>query len=396
MKKAYFDHNATTPLDPRVLDEMLPYFKEQWGNPSSVHEWGQEARYGVEKARARLAKLVGASEDNLVFTSGGTEANNTVLLSVARKFAGQGCHMVTSSIEHPAIYRCLARLESEGLVETTYLDPDPSGAVDPRAFEEAIGPNTRLFSLMYANNETGAVQPVKEVARIAAKHGILMHTDTIQALGKVPFDLGEMGLDFASFSAHKLYGPKGIGALYFRDRERVVPLLSGGGQEMKLRSGTENVAGIVGFGAAAELSRIELEAERARLMDLRARLEARLKREIEGVYVCAAEAERLPGTLCACFEGVFGTYVVLDLAEEGVAVSSGSACSANKSEPSHVLLAMGMEPDLAQGAVRFSLGRRTTAEQVDLVADATARVVAKQRAHPPQLDEELDLLSICD
>ncbi len=396
MKNAYFDHNATTPLDPRVLDEMLPYFKDQWGNPSSVHAWGQEARYGVEKARVRLAQLVGVSEENLIFTSGGTEANNTALLSVARRFVGQGCHIVTSSIEHPAIYRCLARLEAEGLVETTYLDPDPSGAVDPRAFADAIGPNTRLFSLMYANNETGAIQPVEEVARIAAERGILMHTDTIQALGKVPIDLGSINLDFASFSAHKLYGPKGTGALFFRDREQVVPLLAGGGQEMKLRPGTENVAGIVGLGAAAELSRLELETESARLADLRGRLQARLEGEVGGVVPCAAEAARLPGTLCVCFEGVYGTYVVLDLAEEGIAVSSGSACSSNKSEPSHVLLAMGIEPDLAQGAVRFSLGRLTTSEQVDLVAETTARIVSKQRAHPPQMEEALDLLSICD
>jgi cysteine desulfurase len=396
MKRAYFDHNATTPVDPAVVDAMIPYLREQWGNASSVHEWGKEARYGVEKARRQVANLAQVPEDNLIFTSCGTESNNTVLVSVAKRFASEGCHIITSSIEHPAIYRCLGRLESEGLAEVTYLNPERNGMVDPGKVEGAIRTNTRLISIMWANNETGALQPIEEIARLARKRGIFTHSDTIQALGKVSLDLEGAGLDFASFSAHKLYGPKGVGALYFKDRETILPLLQGGGQEMKLRPGTENVAGAVGFGTAAALSAAAVDEEPERLRALRTRLENRLTTELEGTYVCAEEASRLPGTLCVCFERVYGTYVVLDLADEGIAVSSGSACSANKSEPSHVLLAMGIEAQLAQGAVRYSLGRRTTQEEVDLVAEATIRIVEKQRAHPPFQEEELDLLSICD
>jgi cysteine desulfurase len=394
--KAYFDHNATTPLDPVVLEAMLPYLKDKFGNASSVHEWGRDARYGVEKARQQVARLAGVPEENLIFTSCGTESNNTVLQSVARRYAGEGCHIITSSIEHPAIYRCLSGLESKGAVEVTYLDPDRSGVVDPAAIEDAVGPYTRLISLMCANNETGAVQPIEQAARIAKARGILMHSDTVQALGKIPLDLDAIGVDFASFSAHKLYGPKGVGALYFASREGFAPLLQGGGQEMKMRPGTENVAGIVGFGAAAEIGVSVGKDEAERLGKLRDRLQRRFESEVEGTYVCAADAERLPGTLCVCFPGVYGTYVVLDLAEEHIAVSSGSACSANKSEPSHVLLAMGIAVELAQGAVRFSIGRFITEEQVDRVAEVTARIVARQRAHPPHLEETVDLLAICD
>jgi len=395
-KIVYLDHNATTPVDPAVLEAMLPYLTENFGNASSVHAWGTEGRYGVEKARMQLASLVGASEDNIVFTSCGSESNNTVLNSVARKFEGKGCHVICSAIEHPAVYRCLDDLAKRGLVTVTYIIPQSSGAVASEDFEKAIQPDTRLFSLMYANNEMGAIQPVKEICAIARERGILTHSDSIQAIGKIPFNVSEIGLDFATFSGHKIYAPKGIGAYYVKDKSLITPLLHGGGQEMKLRPGTESVPMIAGLGAAAELCAKNLSAESAGLAEMRVRLEEALRREIEGVVVCAEGADRLPGTSCVCFEGVYGTYVVLDLADEGIAVSSGSACSANKSEPSHVLLAMGMEPEVAQGAVRFSLGRANTPDQIDVVVEKVAEIVQKQRAHPPQLELDIDLLSICD
>ncbi len=392
----YLDHNATTPLDGSALNAMLPYLTHEWGNPSSVHDWGVQSRYGVEKARLQVAQLAGVPENNLVFTSGGTEANNTILRSIALRFTGQGCHFISSSIEHPSVKRCLEQLIKEGLAEVSFLDPDRTGVVDPDAYREAVRPSTRLFCLMYANNETGAIQPVSEVWQVGREYDVPVFCDAVQALGKLPLKIASLGLEFMSFSAHKLYGPKGIGAIYAKDLSHLCPLFHGGGQEMNLRAGTENVAAIVGFGASAELAGRLLDSEGQFLRSLRDELETLLISRIPGVHVMTREVERLPGTLCVCFEGVFGTYVVLDLAEEGIAVSSGSACSANKAEPSHVLLAMGVEPQLAQGAVRFSLGRSTTPEQIRAAVEVIARVVAKQRMHPPRSGEMIDLRSICD
>ncbi len=395
-RAAYLDHNATTPLDEAVLQAMLPHLTGEWGNPSSVHEWGKQARYGVEKARLQAATLAGVPESCVIFTSGGTEANNTILRSVTRRHAGAGCHIAVSSIEHPSVLRCLEQLTQEGLTEVTYLDPDETGVVDPDAFREAARPTTRLFSLMSANNETGALQPIAELCRIGHELGISVHSDAIQAFGKVPLDIEALGLDYATFSAHKIYGPKGAGAFYVRDPGLLCPLLHGGGQEMNLRAGTENVAGIVGFGAAAEQSRERLDTEAASLQSLRDELESLLTHQIPDTHIIASEANRLPGTLCAAFEGIQATYVVLGLAEEGIAVSSGSACSVNKSEPSYVLLAMGIEPELARGAVRYSLGRSTTRDQIQLAARMTACVVSRQRTHPPHLEAGMDLHSLCE
>jgi len=397
MKKiAYMDHNATTPLDERVLEAMMPYLTDQYGNASSVHGWGQETRYGVEKGRLQVATLAGASEDNLVFTGGGTEALNTVLESVVRRNGPGNCRVVTSAIEHPAVDKYLKRLQADGKAKVTFINPKSNGVVSPTDFEDAIGDETTLVALMYVNNETGALQPVAEVCEITHKRGALMLTDTVQALGKVPLNVATLGVDYACFAAHKLYGPKGIGAIYFRDRSTIEPLFQGGGQEMKVRPGTENVASIAGFGKAAELSGTLMEEEADRLAGWRDNLQERLVKDIGGVHVCAGDVERLPGTLCVCFEGIMGTYFVLDMAEEGVACSSGSACAANKSEPSYVLLAMGMEPELAGGAVRFSLGRATREEHIDIVANTAAKVVENLRKNPPRAEDELDLRSICD
>ncbi len=395
-KKIYMDHNATTPVDPEVLEAMLPYLKECFGNASSVHDWGKEARYGVEKARMQIAQFLGVSSDTITFTSCGSESNNTILRSIARESSGQGCHILTSSTEHPCVYRCLEDLGSENRIEVTWLDPDSNGIIDPRRVAEEIRPDTRLVSMMLANNETGVVQPIQEVVDIAHSRGVLVHSDSVQAMGKIPIDLAELGLDFATFSAHKLYGPKGIGAFYAKDPSRVTPMIRGGGQENRLRAGTESVPFIVAFGAAAEKAGRVLKGEMAELTGMRDDLQNRLLEAFPDAVVCGKGVDRLPGTLCICFLGIFGTYLVLDMAEEGIAISSGSACSANQSKPSHVLLAMGIDSEVAQGAVRFSLGRSNHVGQIDEVAKMAIKRIQRQKDHPPQEEGDLDLLSLCD
>ncbi|MCA9412183.1 MAG: cysteine desulfurase [Candidatus Omnitrophica bacterium] len=395
-KKVYMDHNATTPVDPEVLEAMLPYLKDCYGNASSVHEWGKEARYGVEKARMQLGELLGVSESTLTFTSCGSESNNTILRSVASRFAGQGCHIIASAIEHPCIYRCLEDLENQAEVEVSWIEPDGNGVIHPDRIAEEIRMDTRLVSIMLANNETGVIQPIQKIAQMAHEKGIKVHSDTVQGVGKIPVDLEELGVDFATFSAHKLYGPKGIGAFYARDRSWITPMILGGGQENRLRAGTESVPMIVAFGAAAEKSKRVHQEEAELLVAMRDDLEKRLLESIPEALVCGKEAARLPGTLCVCFPGIMGTYLVLDMAEEGIAISSGSACSANQSKPSHVLIAMGIDSELARGAVRLSLGRANSPEQIEEVANTALRLIQNQKEHPPEEETELDLLSLCD
>ncbi|MCA9415362.1 MAG: cysteine desulfurase [Candidatus Omnitrophica bacterium] len=395
-KKVYMDHNATTPVDPEVLEAMLPYLKDCYGNASSVHEWGKEARYGVEKARMQLGELLGVSESTLTFTSCGSESNNTILRSVASRFAGQGCHIIASAIEHPCIYRCLEDLENQAEVEVSWIEPDGNGVIHPDRIAEEIRMDTRLVSIMLANNETGVIQPIQKIAQMAHEKGIKVHSDTVQGVGKIPVDLEELGVDFATFSAHKLYGPKGIGAFYARDRSWITPMILGGGQENRLRAGTESVPMIVAFGAAAEKSKRVQQEEAELLVAMRDDLEKRLLESIPEALVCGKEAARLPGTLCVCFPGIMGTYLVLDMAEEGIAISSGSACSANQSKPSHVLIAMGIDSELARGAVRLSLGRANSPEQIEEVANTALRLIQNQKEHPPEEETELDLLSLCD
>ncbi|MCB9783104.1 MAG: cysteine desulfurase [Candidatus Omnitrophica bacterium] len=395
-KKVYMDHNATTPVDPEVLEAMLPYLEDCYGNASSVHEWGKEARYGVEKARMQLGELLGVSESTLTFTSCGSESNNTILRSVASRFAGQGCHIIASAIEHPCIYRCLEDLENQAEVEVSWIEPDGNGVIHPDRIAEEIRMDTRLVSIMLANNETGVIQPIQKIAQMAHEKGIKVHSDTVQGVGKIPVDLEELGVDFATFSAHKLYGPKGIGAFYARDRSWITPMILGGGQENRLRAGTESVPMIVAFGAAAEKSKRVQQEEAELLVAMRDDLEKRLLESIPEALVCGKEAARLPGTLCVCFPGIMGTYLVLDMAEEGIAISSGSACSANQSKPSHVLIAMGIDSELARGAVRLSLGRANSPEQIEEVANTALRLIQNQKEHPPEEETELDLLSLCD
>lgn len=382
---AYLDYNATTPLDSRVLQAMLPCLQEEWGNPSSVHDWGQSARYAVEKARAQVADLVGVSDEHLIFTGTGSESICQVLHSVAKKWRGQSCHILTSAIEHPATLRSLEQLHQDGMIQYSTVLPEHSGWIDPKRVESMIRSDTRLISIMSANNETGIIQPLPEIADLARSRVIAIHSDMVQSLGKINLRFDDLQLDFASFAAHKIYGPKGIGALAFREKGDLIPLLHGGGQEMGLRAGTENTAGIVGFGAAAALCREFLPEEATRITRLRDQFEEQLKKKIDGLHILGADQTRLPGTSCICFEALLGTYLVQDLAAEGIAISSGSACRVGESKPSHILLAMGIDPELARGAVRFSLGRFTTEDEILQAAELTRRAVLQLRQNPEKI-----------
>jgi cysteine desulfurase len=375
----YLDHHATTPVDPRVVEAMLPFFTERFGNAASRHHrFGWEAGDAVERARRQLAALIGAGTKDIVFTSGATEANNLAIKGVASAARTKGDHMVTVATEHKAVLDPMRRLEQEGW-RVTVLPVGRDGLVDVAALAAAVTDRTVLVSVMAANNETGVLQPVRELAAVAHAKGALFHTDAVQAAGKVPFDVEALDVDLASVTAHKVYGPKGVGALYVRRRGRRVdltPLIDGGGQERGARSGTLNVPGIVGFGAAAEIAGAEMDAEAQRLGGLRTRLLDGLRAKVDGVTVNGAMDARLPGNLNVSFDGIDGEALLLGL--EDVAVSSGAACTA--AEPSHVLVAMGIPKDRALASLRFGLGRGTTVEDIESAVETVGAVVARLRA----------------
>jgi len=373
--RIYFDHSATTPLDPRVLDAMLPFLSGTFGNPSSAHSEGRKARAAVELARAQVAALIGADPSEIIFTASGTEADNLAILGAPH----DACrHVITSTIEHPAVLEPCRSLELRG-VRVTRLPVDGWGRVNPLSLREALGSNTCLVSIMTANNVVGTLQPIEELAQICKQHGVLFHTDAVQAAGKVPLDVKRVPIDLLSLSAHKLHGPKGIGALYVRRGVKLSPLVYGGGQESGLRSATENVAGIVGFGAAAELARQEISTEAARLTDLRKQILEGLRQTVPQAFLIGHPEERLPGHLClglAGQEDEIGRLIGL-LDEHGVAVSGGSACSSNHgSEPSKVLLAMGFEAERARGLLRITLGRFNSSTEVESFLEIFPRAVA--------------------
>jgi cysteine desulfurase len=375
-RRLYLDHNATTPLDPRVLEAMLPFLGEDFGNPSSLHWLGQRARGAVEEARARVAELVSADPSEIVFTSGGTESDNAALRGVSATARAPRCGIVCSAIEHHAVLNTAKALGSEGR-PVSIVRVGEAGAVDPRDLAAVVGDATALVSLMLANNETGVLQPVAEAARLAHERGALVHCDAVQGAGKVALDVRALDVDLLTLSAHKIYGPKGVGCLYARRGTRLAALVRGGGQERNRRAGTENVAGIVGFGAAAALAREALQADAVRVAALRDRLEARLlaipdaRRNGQGA--------RVPNTSNVSFAGVEAERLLIALDLEGIAVSTGAACAAGGVEPSHVLRAMGFPPERVESSLRFSLGRRTTEAEVDRAADVVATVVARQR-----------------
>jgi cysteine desulfurase len=376
----YLDYAATAPLLEESFEAMLPYLERDFGNPSSLYAAGREAKKGIEESREQVAEALGALPSEIIFTGGGTEADNLALKGAAFKNRGQGDHIVISRIEHHAVLHSAEWLERRGF-RVTHVPVSPDGVVDLNALEAALTPKTILVSIMLVNNEVGTVQPVADaVARIRGRCRALVHTDAVQALGKVRVDLDYLGVDLASFSAHKVGGPKGVGALFVRRKTPLEAVLHGGGQERDLRSGTPNVAGIAGFGAAAQIAAKEADQEAGRLAPLRDRLESDIKDSIERVQVNGAGAERVAATANLCIEGVEGESLLLMLDSEGVAASSGSACTSGSLDPSHVLTAMGIPKDLAIGSLRLSFGRGSTAADVDRVTAALPGIVERLRS----------------
>ncbi|MBX3227450.1 MAG: IscS subfamily cysteine desulfurase [Labilithrix sp.] len=395
----FMDYHSTTPVDPRVLEEMLPYFTEKFGNAASrSHAFGWTAEEAVDYARERIAKLAGASsEKEIVFTSGATESNNVALKGVAEFYKDKGNHIITTVIEHKAVLDTCKRLEKEGC-EVTYLPVNKEGLVDPEAVRAAITDKTILVSVMLANNEIGTVQPLEAIGKITREKGVLFHTDAVQGIGKVPFDVQKMNVDLASITAHKMYGPKGVGALYVRrskPRVRLVAQMDGGGHERGMRSGTLNVPGIVGFGKAAAIMLEDGPAENARILGLRERLRKKLQSGIEEAVVNGSLEHRLPGNLNISFSFVEGEAMMMAIKD--VAVSSGSACTSASLEPSYVLRALGVGDEMAHSSIRFGLGRWTTEEEVDYVAKLVTDKVVHLRNMSPLYEmykEGIDLKSV--
>ncbi|HZS52455.1 MAG TPA: cysteine desulfurase family protein [Bryobacterales bacterium] len=382
MERLYFDHNATTPVAAEVVEAMLPCFSQAYGNASSIHFFGQQAKLLLERARRQTASLLGCRPAEIVFTSGGTEANNLAILGVVRNSSRTRRHVITTAIEHPCVLDACRQLEREG-VEVTRVRVGSDGVVSPDDIRAALKPHTVLVSVMHANNEIGTVQPIQEISAAAHSAGVLMHSDGVQSAGKIPVDVRELGVDFYAFSGHKIYGPKGAGALYVRKTARLQSILFGGHQERGRRPGTENVAGAVGLGAAAELARRELLADAARLERLRDRLERAVLERIPFTGVNGAKARRVPNTTNIYFDCLEGEAMVIALDLKGMAVSTGSACSSGSVEPSHVLSAIGLDAARARASIRFSLGRQNTDEQVDALVEAVEAAAAHLRKLSP-------------
>lgn len=394
----YLDHNATTPCDPRVVEAMIPYFTEAYGNAASRnHPFGWKAEEAVDYAREQVAKLIGADPKEIIFTSGATEGDNLALKGVFEMYATKGNHIITCNIEHKAVLDTCKHLEKEG-AEVTYLDVSATGLVTPEQVEAAIKPNTILIALMYGNNEIGTVMPIREIGAIARKHGVLLFTDGVQAVGKIPVDVKADNIDLMAFTAHKMYGPKGVGALYVRrknPRVKVTAQMDGGGHERGMRSGTLNVPGIVGFGKACELAMNEMHQDAARLSKLRDKLETALLK-LEEAYVNGDPAHRLPHVSNISFKYVEGEGLMMGFNKD-IALSSGSACTSASLEPSYVLKALGLGDDLAHSSLRFGLGRYTTEEQIDYTIEAVSKTVTKLREMSPLWEmykEGIDLNSI--
>jgi cysteine desulfurase len=379
-RRVYLDHNASTPVHPEVVAAMVPYFSERFGNPSSVHGFGREARDGIEAAREQIAQFLRVGKDEVVFTSGGTESDNFAVKGVAAA-RGRG-HLITSRIEHHAVLRTGQTLERQGF-EVTYLPVDGFGMVDPDDVRRAIRPDTILVSIMHANSEVGTIQPVAAIGQTARERGVPFHVDAVQTFGKLPIDLDASGIDLLSFSGHKIYGPKGIAGLYVRKGTRMVAVQHGGDHERRRRAGTENVPGIVGLGKAVELRERDMADEAERLQALRDRLWEGVHGRVPDVRLNGHPTARLPGTCNLSFRDVESESIVLGLDLRGVAVSAGSACTSGNVEPSYVLVAMGVELPWAVGAVRCSLGRGTTAADIDHVIECLESVVAKLRELSP-------------
>ena len=379
-RRVYLDHNASTPVHPEVLAEMLPYFSDVYGNPSSIHGFGREAREGLDLARERVARFLKVSSQEIVFTSGGTESDNFAVKGLALA-KGKG-HLITSQVEHHAVLRACRALEAQGF-DLTCMGVDELGMVDPDEVRRAIRPDTLAISIMHANSEVGTLQPIEAIGRIAREHGIPFHVDAVQTFGKLPLDAEALGIDALSFSAHKIYGPKGVAGLFIRKGTKMVAVQHGGEHERRRRAGTENVAGIVGLGKAVELRAREMGAEGARIAALRDRLWDGIRARVPEVRLSGHPVERLPGTASLLFRHVESESIVLGLDLKGVGVSAGSACTSGNVEPSHVLVAMGVPLDWSMGAVRCSLGRSTSAEDIDYLVECVEPLVRKLRQAMP-------------
>lgn len=392
MKRIYLDHNATTPIRPEVLAAMLPYLTGEYGNASSIHAFGQNAREAVEQARSSVAALVGARAAEIMFTSGGTESDNHAILGAVAAAPGNRKHVITSAIEHVAVLDACKALAKSG-VDLTILPVDRDGRVDPEGVKNAIRSETVLITLMLANNETGTIEPIKEIgdigriAGIAADKGIAFHTDAVQAAGKIPIDVKDLGVDLLSISAHKINGPKGVGALYIRKGTRLAPLLYGGHSERDRRPGTEDVAAIAGMGKAAELARDGLIPESERIGALRDRLEHGLLARVPHAWVNGARARRVPNTSNLTFPFIEGESMVIALDLKGIACSTGAACSSGAVEPSHVLMALGLAPEDARATLRLSLGHQTTEDEIDFALETIPAVIERLRQLSPTFEK---------
>ncbi|MCP4399614.1 MAG: cysteine desulfurase NifS [bacterium] len=390
MKRIYLDYAATTPTDPEVVEAMLPYFSEQFGNPSSIHSFGQESKAAIEDAREQIASFLGAKPEEIIFTSGGTESSNLALKGVAYANEQRGKHIISTEIEHHAVLESCRFLEQHGF-SLSYLPVDRDGLLDPDDVKKALTDDTILISVMHANNELGTIEAIAEIGDIARERGICFHSDAVQTFGHIPVNVDELHVDLLSLSAHKLYGPKGVGALYVRKDTRLLPLLHGGEQERRRRASTENVPAIVGFGKAVELVRKTLGKEAERLSGLRDRTIEALLEKIEDCCLNGHPTQRLPNNINVSIKYVDGESMLLNLDMEAIAASAGSACSSGSLEPSHALLALGRSRDLALGGLRLSLGKHSTEEELDHVVEVLSKIVTKLRASSPLRPTNADL-----
>ena len=378
----YLDHNATTPLNPQVLEAMLPYLKDKYGNASSIHAKGREAREGIDKARGIIALTLGIASEDLIFTSGGTESDNFAIKGIALANRDKGNHIITSKVEHPAVLNTCQFLEKMGF-EVTYVDVDKYGLVSPEDVKKAIKKNTILVTIMQANNEVGTIQPITEIAQITKGRGVYFHTDAVQSFGKVAFRIEDLGVDLLSISAHKICGPKGVGALYMRKGVKIYPHQHGGHHERNLRAGTENVAGIVGFGRAVELMRENFTQKNERIIKLRDKLHHGFADKLDDLHLNGHPTLRLGNTLNLSFEFVEGESLIINFDLKGICAATGSACTSGSLEPSHVLTAMGVVGRIAQGAVRFSLGEVNTEEDINYCLEVIPPIVKRLREMSP-------------
>lgn len=383
MQKVYLDNAATTKVRDEVVEAMLPYFTEYFGNPSSLHLFAREAGKGLDTARAQVAKALNAKPEEIIFTGGGSESDNMVLRGIPEAYKKKGKHVITSAVEHHAVLHTLEAMEKEGRVEVTYLPVDEYGMVTAEQVEKAIRPDTVLVSIMFANNEVGTIMPIEQIGETCKKYGVLFHTDAVQAVGHVPVDVEKMHIDLLSLSGHKFHGPKGVGALYVRKGVRIPALILGGAQERRKRAGTENVPGIVGMGKAIELATAELEDNAAKMKVLRDRLIFGIPARIPDVKLNGHPIERLPNNVNFSIRFIEGESILLMLDLNGIAASSGSACTSGSLDPSHVLLAMGLSHEVAHGSLRLTLSEFTTPEEIDYVLDTLPPIVENLRAMSP-------------